>query len=272
MNDISGHDISDELLMAYADGELHGAAQAAVAAYLSASLEGAQRLAVFTSTGRSLSGMFEQPLLEPVPQRLIEAAMGARQPGGRVISIETARRARPPKYTWLQAVAACVALVAASVGATSLLNRGEAQTDGTFALVQSSAGPKIAGADLAAVLEATPSGVSAQRTIAGVDAVIEPVLTFAAINGDYCRQYVVSRSDAASAFAGVACRDAGGPWRVEVHTEVAAVRAKNNQVSVAGKGGPLDVETAVDRLISGNVLGGDEEAELFKRGWSVATP
>ena len=76
MSEISKLDISDEVLMALADGELAGDERARIAKIVANSEAAAARLAAFTSTGRHLSGLFEQPMLEPVPQRLIDTVRG----------------------------------------------------------------------------------------------------------------------------------------------------------------------------------------------------
>ena len=280
MSDISGRDveITDEHLMALADGELRGDALERVSAYVSASPEGAQRFAVFLTTGRRLSGMFAQPMHEPVPQRLIDAVMRAEAPASNVISMDRARKSasaaqsRAPGRMWVQAAAACVALVAVGIGAKTLLTSGTSDPEGAFALAQTNSGIRVAGGVLAAALDVTPSGTSAVRAISGSDATIKPVFTFAAERGGFCRQYIIQRGAGASSFEGVACRAADGQWQIEVHEELAPTVTKNSQIVVAGKEGPATVEAVVDRLISGNVLGVDEEAALVNGGWSAAKP
>jgi len=65
--------ITDEMLVAFADGELDGAQRKDLASRLADEPELARRLAVFTTTGRSLSRFYEQDLREPIPERLLEA-------------------------------------------------------------------------------------------------------------------------------------------------------------------------------------------------------
>ena len=73
-------DISDEVLMAYADGELDASGCARVETYIAEDHKGVARLAVFTSTGRSLGMLYDEPMRQPAPQRLIETVLNSPLP------------------------------------------------------------------------------------------------------------------------------------------------------------------------------------------------
>ncbi|MEQ1652446.1 MAG: hypothetical protein ABL897_08160 [Hyphomicrobium sp.] len=273
-------EVSDELLMSYADGELTGEDHARVAAYLVQSAEGAQRLAVFAATGKKLSGLFDQPMQEPVPPRLIAAVMGG--VGGRVaevpmpradiIRLDAGRRVRPvlSRSNWMLA-AACVTLVVAGAGVLSLLDQNRISPAGEFAVVRTTDGKIIASEQLARALEATPTGAVAASDIDGSASSIEPVFTFATASKDFCRQYVIERADAPS-FGGVACREGKHQWRVEAHAAFAAKQSGSSAIRPAGKAVPEEIDAAVNRLISGDVLSTDAEATLLSSGWTEQAP
>ena len=66
--------ISDETLMAYADGELDSAARASVEAAMQEDPEIGRRVARHRALREAMQGAFSTVLNEPVPDRLIQAA------------------------------------------------------------------------------------------------------------------------------------------------------------------------------------------------------
>ncbi|MEQ1672706.1 MAG: hypothetical protein ABL893_17785 [Hyphomicrobium sp.] len=269
-------EVSEEMLMAFADGELSGDDHARIAAYVARSPEGAQRLAIFAKTGKHLAGLFDQPMREPVPQRLIDTVMkaplatAASLGNARIIQLESKRRARPAiaaQPSWMLA-AACVSLLIAGTGVVSFLNQQPVSGGGDFAVLDAGAGKRVAGPQLASALDGTISGATLVSEIAGSAVAIKPVFTFATALRGYCRQYVIERG-AASAFGGVACREGAGQWRVEEHLSFASKQDRADEIKPAGKKTPAKIEAAVDRLISGDVLSTDVEARLLKGGWGA---
>jgi anti-sigma factor RsiW len=280
--------ISDELLMAYADGELDNSERANVETCLQQSPDVAARLAVFSATGRGLANIFDKPMLEPVPQRLVDAiyapASVAAQVSGPAIGLayenvipfavrkQQARAAsRPAFQQQLSLAAACVTLLAVGAGSYWFFNQTAGKTGETFALAQSSSGDRIASAELANVLDTVLGDKTAVAVIAGKEATIKPLFTFATADKNFCRQYEIMRGQA-QAIAGVACRSGAGQWHVETHVAFDAASAKAGDIKPAGKASNESVEAAVNRLISGDVLGNDQEAALMKQGWKAATP
>ncbi len=69
--------VSDETLMAYADGELAADDRRQLEAMLAVDQELRARLAPFTATGANLASVFARPMREPVPARLIMAVDAA---------------------------------------------------------------------------------------------------------------------------------------------------------------------------------------------------
>ncbi len=266
---------SDELLMSYVDGELGNADRARVEAHVAQSDDSIARLEIFKATGRRLGDLYLAPMVEPVPQHLVDAVLQgvvaekppAAEPA-KIIAFNAARRLRPSasSHTWMRA-AACVTLLAAGVGVFVQSNR----VDESFGLAKSAEGARIAGVDLAAVLDTSASGSSAEKIIQGMPSHIEPILTFVSSSGDYCRQYAIGLKSE-TGLRGVACRDGAAHWRVEAQVLFGGqgARSKTTDYKLLGRQVAKEIETVVDRLIAGDALGGDAEATLIRGGWKAA--
>jgi surface antigen len=272
-------EISDEMLMAYADGELAEDMQARVEAYIANTPDGRRRLAAFATTGRNLADIFDRPMREPVPQHLLDLVAGSQSermrttPTSNVTPMSLGRlRRAPPSTARTWALAASFAtLLAAGVGSIWFLQGSPSNIDATYGLAISTDGKKTAGDALASALETAPSGSSAARTINGEIASIRPTFTFATVKSEYCRQYEVIREKTPE-LAGVACREAGGIWRIEAQMPTASRRATDGMIVPAGKETPAPVEAIVDAMISGDVLGMDDEVRLMTGGWRQTHP
>jgi surface antigen len=269
--------ISDEMLMAYADDELIGLDRAQVEMYLAQSSDGAARLAAFTTTGKRLAGLYDQPMREPVPQHLIDAVRGVAQTAGaqhrnfgsNIVALGP-KRPKWPEFSasrWPMAAAASVAVLIAGTATLAVLK--SPASDQQFATVQTDIGHWMAVAGLAAVLEATPTGVQSVMQNSGTAATIKPIFTFPAVRNEFCRQYEIERAGA-NAIGGVACRESPGQWRVETQVVVAPTRSSEKQIVAAGRESPVDA--VVDHLIKGDVLSVEAEAALLRSGWVVVSP
>ena len=268
-------DISDETLMAYADGELDASGCARVETYIAEDQKGAARLAVFMSTGRSLGMLYDEPMRQPAPQRLIETVLSSPLPApgssAIILPFDTARRHRVPLSPKWQLAAACFAFVAVGVGALWISSHG--RTADKFGIAVASDGVSIAGPALATVLDAAPSGGALAQVIDGVQASIKPVFSFATVSGSFCRQYEISAPQAAL-LTGVACRDGRDRWNIETQAASAAVQIHSDPnagtIVAAGKTSSAAVDAMVDKLIAGDVLGAGDEAEAIHRQWRSA--
>ena len=209
--------ISDEALMAYADGDIADDLRRQVEIYLANDPDGQRRLAGFALTGRQLSQIFDQPMREPVPVHLINFVRGGANdragasrkwpPEVRYPNKHHPRMLGMSSRTW--ALAASVASFFA-IGASSLFyfERKPDGVDSSFGLATASDGSKIADKVLAAVLETAPSGRCSERSAVSKHR-YRPSFTFQASNGEYCRQYKILRVKN-SGSSGVACREADG--------------------------------------------------------------
>ncbi len=266
--------ITDELLMAYADGDISKTDRAIVEAYLARDPLGADRLAAFTATGKALADLFERALPGPVPQRLIDALLAPEsgdKRGGTVVPFKLPKPRQVLSRVPNWALAACVTSLAIGSGALMVLNQRAAGTDDMFGAVVSADGTKIADTALASVLNTIAMGANAIQTIDGHAASIKPVFTFATAQSRFCRQYEIGRSNAAL-ISGVACRDGQGRWTIEAQEAIASASSAGGQIVPAGKASSESIDALVDQLISGDALGLEDEVSVMKNGWRQPNP
>lgn len=278
--------ISDEMLMAYADDELDATQRAEVEAALRQSGELRARLQVFDDTGRKLGRLFDDIMEAPVPAHLLAQVRG-RPDGKKVVSFEETRQGalassrrsqdrgggaksafdRFYRYALVASVAAIV------IGFASTLWKQPLHTgaQGLPGVAVLEGGVRIADKGLAGALDSAASGSVSLRDSDGVRLAVRPVLSFKANSEQYCRQYVIEAGAPAKAFAGVACREADGRWKIERQVALEkAPRVEKGIAPAAGDGVP-EIEATVDRLIDGDVLGGEDERRLIGNGWRLPT-
>lgn len=260
--------VSDETLMAYADGELTGEQGRAVEQFIAANPSLAKRLAVFEETGRKLGAMLDDAIPAALPPHLLNAVTAP--PAASVSNAVPFRKAPPVvairRKPW--AIAAGLALVAGSVS-WWLGHTPSPQRQGIdLASVVDQSGNAREGLRLA--LETVASGSESKVAgLNGANAVIRPDFTFLAKSGAFCRQYrLIER---ASAVAGVACRSTEGVWHAERHVSAnVPVAKKDGQIVPAGHETPKELDALVDEMISGDVLGAGAESDAIRNGWHKA--
>jgi len=113
--------ISDEMLMAYADGELDAASRARVEAAMQEDPEIGKRVARHRALRETMQGAFSDVLNEPVPERLIQAARGqTAAPKSAVVDLsadrEAARRKNSAALRWQSAAIAASLLLGLGLG------------------------------------------------------------------------------------------------------------------------------------------------------------
>lgn len=276
--------ISDEVLMAYADGELPPQEKEALEALLSRDATLRMRLAPFVVTRREIAGVFDATLDEPVPERLVDAILRAPVPPNRRPAASSGieswlKRTRDvisaavfPQGASL-ATAASLALML-SVGALAGWLAAQSGPRETSGLIASSGSSLTAAGALAQALEKAPSGTQALTGKLG-SAVI-PILSFRRAEGDgICREYQIRNATDEPDYAGLACRDAEGAWHVAVHVETSkpATAQLETGENYQTAGGPTAraVDAVADALIAGDALGQDEERALLENGWRPAS-
>ena len=253
--------------MAYADGELDPAYRAEIEAAIRMDPEAGRRLETFLATGTPIADYFVPLLEKPVPEHLVRLVKdGARQKraGGTVLPFS-----KPAKSSglfggsWQAMVAASLIMViAATASVLYLLQAGGDSTEMDVARE----GKIFAQGPLKMALETTPSGTEVALEGDTSAMAAKMILTFRNRKQSYCRQYEVSGQT--NGYSGVACRGKDGEWQVEIHIAASAKPQHDIGERIAPAGGTAsDVEAAVNNVIDGDALGGDEERALIERNW-----
>ena len=229
--------VTDEMLMALADGELDRETALEVRHTIEADPALGVRLAEFERTRKLAKQAFDGVLEEPAPLRLVAAlGRGERSPK------PAARR------VWLPvgaAIAASAAAFALGMVLASDLRRGPGPLDAQ---------------ELASLLESVPSGSSQ----AAGEETFEATASFAAPDG-ICRGFVLSggsRPDAA--WQGVGCKH-GANWEIEIL--VAGRPANGESYSPASDRAAESIAAFLDALGAGLPLDAEAERRLMQSGW-----
>jgi hypothetical protein len=114
---------------------------------------------------------------------------------------------------------------------------------------------------VADMLTNAPSGLP--RKIAGSESLtVIPVLSFAGVTGDYCREYTLT--DNSSSHRAVACFQ-GDSWRVVLSARTDDV--SRDQYQSASVITPGSFEHKINQIIAGEPLSYEQELILIQRGW-----
>lgn len=264
--------LTDETLMAYADGELDPTARARVEVLIAENPQSRERLKIFTSTGAPVAAAFDDILDEPVPAHLSAFVMNARIPsqaahqapaGGLVSSVADAiAKLFSGGPSWVPAAAWSVpAVLLVAGGALWFSQRSEITIQDLVVLQE---GQIYAQGQFRQALETTLSGTSVALSGGEAPITMKTVMTFKNRRQTFCRQYDVTASD--SGYAGIACRTGDGQWRLDVHVASTQQAPAGERIVPAGKG-PSSVEAAVGNIIDGDALGQADETTLIHGNW-----
>jgi anti-sigma factor RsiW len=274
--------ISDEVLMAFADGVLPDHEQARVAGRIAADAGLKARLQPFVVTRAELPALFAEAAGGPIPERLLKTVREAPLATARAKSRTSTSspgllsqvlqsvtdRLFPPGLGLIHAFTVA-ALLAGGAGAGWLAAKSSTgpRSPGTVQSqdVAFNDGLMFATGALAQALETAPSAPS--DATAGIGS-ITPVLSFAANDHRFCRQYEMA-PDAGKRFGGFACRNADGAWQVVFHSALAAPSPAANTTGYETAAGPglAALESAIDKFGDGGRLERDQEAALIAKGW-----
>jgi len=249
--------VTDETLMAYADGEVDAATRTIIEAAMRDDPEIRRRIAQHRALRDAVQGAFSAVIEEPVPQRLMAAARGAA--GGNVVDLAGARDAaagqasRRGLRSWQPAAMAASLLLGLALGYFGWR--------GSNTLVRiSSNGELIAGEGLAEALSRQLSADHSPGLVATTG------LSFRAKTGDYCRTFLTG-TDANS---GLACRE-GGSWKIKVLAQSPQTAANSAAFRPAASADSPAVRAAVEASIDGEPL--DQAGEIAARrgNWSASS-
>ena len=243
----------DEMLMAYADGELNEEARCAVERILESNPKARRELEIYQQSANWLKSEMEAVEKLPIPERLTIASPDVIKTPG-ITRMNRWRSQRRPHYRGL-GTPALAASIALCVG---VLLGGLWSSDHDGSLSGS------AGQFLTDTLESGASGLTVKDP-AGQFA-ITPLATFESVNSGYCREYEVNTGSGLT--FGVACRQAEGGWITgfEVHETVQAGKSSSHYVPAAG----LDdlVSGYLDKIGAGAVLPAVDEGRLMQNNWT----
>ncbi len=185
--------IDDDLLMAYADGELPAAEVARVEALLARDPAARERVRRYRETAALARAAFASTLEEPVPAaleaRIREMARGDEAASG-VVPFPRGPRRRSLRRMALPLAASLALVIGLAVG-TGLRPEDDHRL-------------------LARALETTPSGELGPGEVL-------PLATLRAADGRWCRRFQSARDG--RVLEGVACRDPASGWRAVVLVE-----------------------------------------------------
>jgi hypothetical protein len=256
--------VSDETLMAYADGELDGAARAAVESAMRDDPQIEKRVEQHRALRRRVQGAYSAELSAGVPEHLLAAARGgASAPGSQVVNLRDAReaierktsRAGPRRPQWR---------TTGSIAASVILGLGL----GYFMwghldspLMRSADGAMVARGQLAKALS---NQLAADQSPASA---VRIGVSFLAKSGDYCRTFVLAGANPPS---GLACRH-GEEWQVLTLAQETGVAAGESAYRTAGSGISATILQSVEGRIAGEPLDQGGERAARERDWKGAS-
>lgn len=240
---------SDEILMAYADGELDAPLRAQVEQAMRADPQVAAAVERHRALRADVFAAFAGILDEPVPARLQpEASLPPASPVRVDVLAAEGARPLPARWSWPQWGAMAASLVVGVLAGVLGWQGTHAAADAVPFARQG--GALVAQGELASALS--------QRLAAEPGAgEMQVGVSFRARDGRYCRSFVLG------AEAGLACRS-GDQWRVPVLAEGESGQGAYRQ---AGSALPAAVLDAIDQRIAGPALDAQAERAARARGW-----
>jgi hypothetical protein len=239
--------ITDDLLMAYADGELDEKTRAQVALAVAQDPSLAERVQQHQQLRAQLGDAFAPVLDERIPDRLRSAINGSVHTDTTVVELDSFRQAknRPKRqWAWPQWSA-----IAASLLLGVLVGRMVDRTD--EASVVARGDYLVASGALARALDSKLSNEGGEQLIG---------MSFRSADGEYCRSFT---SRGAASVAGLACR-LDDAWRVRVLSQASSDETPYRTASSAL---PPAVLAEIDAAMSGEPLTVEEEKAARERRW-----
>ena len=238
---MTGSSERDERIAAYLDGAM---SEAEAAAFEQA-LADDPALAADLECMAGNDSLLREAFAEPAVDQAFIARMGLVEPGSSAAPTPLAANDNPPFWRrWSLpaggAIAAGLALVL------------------SLTLQQNSGTPGLSEA-----LDATPSGQLASLEDGKS---VTPMLSFAAGDGRFCREFAYRSSSGER--GGIACRGSSG-WQIEAWGEGAAQLPDPGEIALASGAGEGSLDEAYARLKAGDPLLAEQEKALIERGWQA---
>jgi hypothetical protein len=249
--------LTDEMLMAYADGQLDPAVTEEVEAMLARDAEAMRKVEALRRSMDLARMIMERPLRAPVPQPLIETVLGTAVSESKVVSL--GQRWRPRSAAgWALPIAAALAL---TIGLTAYLG-GDRSVDQDMAVAL---GPLDPASPLSVVLESTGSGQGV--TLPGGSDTALILATYRDSGGRPCREFEVLGNEAHPIEIGIACREGGGRWTIVGAAEVPADLSANGTFLPAGDQSNDPLQAVLKAIGAGAALSPAEESALLADNW-----
>ncbi len=233
--------IDDDLLMAYADGELPEEEAARIERLLARDAAARERVRLYRESAALARAAFASTLAEPVPAALEARVrrLARERATDRVVPFP---ESRPAAGRWnlrrmALPLAASLALVIGFVAGSRMA-------------------PEDGEAVLARALETTPSGVVGPGEVL-------PVVTLRRADGSWCRRFEQPRG--ARMVTGTACRQPDGGWRVVALLEPLPPGSDAYRPA----GAPADPLASLEEGMGLRAVDEATEAGLIASGWQV---
>lgn len=240
--------VTDERLMAYADGELPPEEAAALERALRADGELRRRLALFQETRTAMNAAFTPVDEVPPALRARVADMVAGAQSATVTPLRP-RRAAPWRGVPLQLAASVAAVLAAGAIGYMVGTGSEQAIEGGGGLLAMEAGGEVAAA-----LDTLPSG---QELAIDGDTRLRVVSSFMLPGEVLCREVEFDRAQGGT--ISVLCRT-GDAWRTRLAIAVPASGTEGYRPASAV---PV-IDAFLDDMAAGPALGPEEEAEQLR--------
>jgi hypothetical protein len=247
--------LSEETLMAFADGELDREAREQVERAMREDPAVAQQIARHIALRARVQQAFAAQLQEPVPERLLLAARGGAQlPNSNVVSLDHARSARAAapsgvRTSGLRSWGALAASVLLGVALGFALFR-----PANPQLMQTAGGALVAQGQLGSTLTGQLSADQPSN------ATVRVGISFLAKTGEYCRSFSLTAANS----SGIACRH-GKQWQIDALVQ--QPRGLSNEYRTAATDLPPVLRETIEATISGDALDATAEAMVRQRGW-----
>ena len=247
------HSISDAQLVAFLHGELDESETALVEAAINADEGLAMRAEALADQDDMIREAFAPVLTAEVPERHRQA-LGTGASASNVVDFASARKPRSlPSWGLPQFAAMAASLALGLFAGQGLMESPSAPATGSLILA-SADGVQVTpaiGAALAQVSSGQPT------KLAGLGE-LEVAITFRAADERLCRQFALRGESGTS--DGVACRD-GSDWQLEA---LGRRPSAAGEIRTAGGEAAPSVIAAVDGMIAGDALVGEDEAAALR--------
>lgn len=230
---------SQEMLMAYADGELDAQTRRAIEAEMAVDPQVAQEVERQRAMRAEVGAAFAGVLDEQVPDRLLRAATKSKAPAQR------------RQWAWPEWTSIAASLVIGVLAGRALLNTPAEKHE---IIATGTDGRIIAGGQLAQALSQQLSSEDG----AGIDI----GLTFRSKSGEYCRTF---GTRVGMDIVGFACRDAE-VWRIDMLSTAPPTQASGGY-RMASTQLPAPIVQAIADRMQGEALDADQEAIARQRRW-----